>query len=77
MTSNNKIVEIVQSGDLRHMFAAARRLKKHTKGGKILRVPQRHLDLATYAMSRAGVIGNVTDIKGSESRKVTPSMAKL
>lgn len=77
MTSNNKIVETVRNGDLRHMFAAAFRLRKHTKGRKILRVPQRHMDLATYAMSRAGVIGNVTDIKGSKSRKVTPSMTKL
>jgi hypothetical protein len=65
-----KALEIDRSGSLVHMERAAKRLKHMKAEDRILFVPQWDLSKAESAMRRAGVRGAISNLCGSQRKRV-------
>lgn len=62
--------QIERSGSSRHLERAAKRLKHVNAVDRVLYVPQWDMAKAEIAMRRAGVTGAVSNLCGSQRRRV-------
>ncbi len=68
-----KALEIDRTGSDRHLERAAKRLRHVKAVDRILYVPQWDMAKAEAAMRRAGVRGAVSNLCGSQRKRVNPA----
>lgn len=65
-----KAEEVDRSGSVKHLERMAKRLKHMKAEDRILYVPQWDMDKAEEAMRKAGVTGAVSNLCGSQRKRV-------
>lgn len=71
-----KAEEIDRSGSVKHLERVAKRLKSAKAGDRVLYVPYWDMAKAEEAMRKAGVAGAVSNLCGSQRKRVDPGRGR-